>query len=221
MKLGREIDLLKNYPKAKRDTQVRAISKTEQDRSIAREFGKEFFDGDRSHGYGGFTYNPKYWTPVIPDFINHFSLKSGSRILDVGCAKGFMLLDFLKSNPEFIVKGIDISKYAIENCHQDIKDFVQVENAVSLPFEDNSFDLVISINTIHNLDEENCKKALQEIERVSSSGSFITVDAYNNEEEKERMFAWNLTAKTIMSVEEWKSFFRKSGYTGDFYWFIP
>ena len=35
------------------------------------------------------------------------------------------------------------------------------------------------------------------------------------------MEAWNLTAKTVMHVDEWKSFFAEVGYTGDYYWFIP
>ena len=102
-----------------------------------------------------------------------------------------------------------------------MKDKVFVGNAKKIPFEDNSFDYVISINTIHNLDLEDCAKSLREIERVSKKGSFITVDAYNNDEEKERMFKWNLTAKTILSVEEWKDFFVKNNYSGDYFWFIP
>jgi ubiquinone/menaquinone biosynthesis C-methylase UbiE len=104
---------------------------------------------------------------------------------------------------------------------EEIKPFVSVANAKSLPYDDNSFDVVISINTVHNLEREECAKALQEIERVSRGKSFITVDAYRNEEEKRRMFDWNLTAKTIMSVEEWEMFFKEIGYTGDYYWFIP
>ena len=99
--------------------------------------------------------------------------------------------------------------------------FVQVADAKKLPFEDNSFDVVISINTVHNLECEECGQALKEIERVSKGKSFITVDAYRNEEEKELMLAWNLTGRTIMHVDEWKAFFDKVGYTGDYYWFIP
>ena len=219
--MGQEIDLLVNYPKAKRNVEARGQEKTEEDRAIARKFGKEFFDGDRSHGYGGFSYNSRFWTPVVPTLKEHFSLTSNSNLLDVGCAKGFMLHDIAQAIPGINLKGVDISEYAITNAIEDMQQKIQVADARELPFEDNSFDVVISINTIHNLEKDDLAKALKEIERVSKGKSFITVDAYNSEEEKERMYAWNLTAKTIMSVDEWVSFFNEVGYTGDYYWFIP
>ncbi|MBD62507.1 MAG: methyltransferase type 11 [Gammaproteobacteria bacterium] len=219
--MGKEIDLLINYPKAKRDLDSRSLNKTEQDRKIARNFEFDFFDGDRKHGYGGFSYNPKFWQPVIPSFQSYWNLSSSSSVLDVGCAKGFMMHDLKEIIPGIKVEGIDISKYAIANCIDSVKENVKVANANNLPFEDNSFDVVISINTVHNLDLENCAKALQEIERVSKGKSFITVDAYRNNEEKEKMYAWNLTAKTIMSVNEWIKFFKEIDYSGDYYWFIP
>jgi SAM-dependent methyltransferase len=219
--MGIEIDLLKNYPKTKRDLKQRSDEKTESDRAIARKFGKEFFDGDRKHGYGGFKYMSRFWQPVIPTFIEHFNLDKNSKVLDIGCAKGFMLFDMTEAIPNISVEGIDVSSYAIENAKEEIKPFLKVANAKELPYKDNSFDVVISINTIHNLEKDECAKALKEIERVSRGKSFITVDAYRNEEEKEAMYAWNLTAKTIMSVEEWKNFFKEVGYTGDYYWFIP
>jgi len=219
--MGKEIDLLVNYPKTKRNLDERAASKTEADRAIARQFGRDFFDGDRNHGYGGFSYMPRFWQPVIPTFRDYWLLSAASSVLDVGCGKGFMLHDLAELIPGITVKGVDISQYAIENAIEDMKPHVQVANATHLPFPDKSFDVVISINTIHNLEREECAKALREIERVSRSSSFITVDAYRNDEEKERMYAWNLTAKTIMSVEEWEQFFEEVGYTGDYFWFIP
>jgi len=219
--MGIEIDLLKNYPKTKRNVKERGNTKTEEDRVIARKFGKDFFDGNREHGYGGYYYNPKFWQPVIPTFQDHFDLTSNSSVLDVGCGKGFMLYDMIKLIPNITVKGVDISTYAIENAIEDMKPYVQVADAKNLPFEDNSFDVVISINTIHNLEQENCAQALKEIERVSRGKSFITVDAYRNDKEKEMMYLWNLTAKTIMHIDEWKTFFKQVGYAGDYYWFIP
>lgn len=216
-----EINLMVNYPKSKRNVNDRAHTKTEEDRKLARKFGKDFFDGDRKNGYGGFSYSSRFWQPVIPTFKNHWNLDNKSSVLDVGCAKGFMMYDFTQIIPGITVKGIDISDYAIDNAIEEMKPHVKVGNATNLPFEDNSFDIVISITTIHNLDKDEIAVALSEIERVSSKGSFITVDAYSNEEEKERMYNWNLTAKTIMSVEDWKSFFKEVGYTGDYYWFIP
>ena len=219
--MGQEIDLLENYPRTKRNVEERGTTKTEDVRRVAREFGKEFFDGDRKYGYGGFKYLPRFWQPVIPTFQKHFELTDRSSLLDVGCAKGFMLHDLIELIPGITVSGVDVSDYAIAHAMDGIKSKVQVADAKDLPFADNSFDVVIAINTIHNLDRDDCAQALREIERVSRKGSFITVDAYRNDDEKERMFAWNLTAKTIMSVEEWVSFFEEVGYTGDYFWFIP
>lgn len=219
--MGQEIDLLVNYPRTKRDVTERGQAKTEEDRRIARQFGKDFFDGDRRHGYGGFNYSPRFWQPVVPTLRAHFGLGAGSSVLDVGCGKGFMLHDLAALIPGLIVKGVDISEYAIAHAIDDMKPHVQVANAKRLPFPDKSFDVVISINTVHNLERAECGQALQEIERVARKGSFITIDAYRNEEERKRMFDWNLTGLTIMHVDEWKAFFREVGYTGDYYWFIP
>tara|TARA_B100001013_G_scaffold88648_1_gene49134 strand:+ start:54 stop:713 length:660 start_codon:yes stop_codon:yes gene_type:complete len=217
----KEINLLKKYPKTKRDLSKRGNEKTEEDRIIARRFDKEFFDGDRKNGYGGYYYNPKFWTEVVKDFNNFYKLKNGSKILDIGCGKGFMLFDFMKLNPNFVLEGIDISDYAITNAVPEVKKFLKVGDAKSLPYEDNSFDLVISINTTHNLEINQCKKALSEMERVSRKDKYLIVDAYSNEIEKDRIFAWNLTAKTILSTNEWISLFEEAGYTGHYYWFEP
>jgi len=219
--LKEEIDLLVNYPKTKRNVEERGAEKSEVDRAIARQFGKDFFDGDRRHGYGGFNYFPHFWQPVVPTMRAYFGLKAGTSVLDVGCAKGFMLHDLAELIPGIVVQGVDVSSYAIENAIEDMKPNVRVGDARSLPFPDDSFDVVISINTIHNLDHSECAQALREIERVSRGKSYITVDAYRSDEEKARMYAWNLTAKTIMHVDEWEAFFDEVGYTGDYYWFVP
>jgi SAM-dependent methyltransferase len=219
--MGKEINLLKKYPKAERNLDLRLEQKDENTRLIARKFGKDFFDGERKFGYGGFSYNPKYWHGVVDDMIKYWGLNKESSLLDVGCAKGFMLYDFQKKLPGISYQGIDLSKYAISNGLEEVRKNLRVADAKNIPFMDNSFDVVISINTIHNLDRENCKKALKEIQRVSKKNCFVTVDAFRNQEEEKRMQAWNLTAKTIMSVDEWKLFFKEAGYEGDYYWFIP
>ena len=193
--MGAEINLLIDYPKSKRNLDDRNNYKTDENVKIARKFEKEFFDGTRETGYGGFTYNPKYWTKVVKKFKEYWKINSNNSLLDVGCAKGFMLHDFKKELPNLKICGIDISKYAIENSMDSVKDYLSVCNAKKLPFEDNSFDYVISINTVHNLELEECEIAIKEIQRVCKKNSFITVDAFKNDEEKERMYKWNLTAK--------------------------
>lgn len=187
---------------------------------MARKFGKEFFDGDRLTGYGGYNYDPRFWTDTAIRFRDHYNLPENARILDVGCAKGFMLYDFLRQMPMAQVFGLDISHYAVSNAHSAVRQRLCTGDARRLPFPDNSFDLVISINTIHNLALEECKAALREIERVSASHAFVTMDAWRTEAEQENMLKWNLTALTYMHVDEWHSLFDDVGYTGDSWWFI-
>ena len=219
--MGVEIDLLSKYPKVKRDLTARLEAKSEEARAIGRRFDFDYFDGDRNHGYGGFTYQARFWKPVVPDLVSHFNLTEESRVLDVGCAKGFFLHDLKEALPRIDVHGVDISQYAIENSIETVRNYLSVGDARKLEFEDDSFDFVMSINTIHNLNRDDCAQALREIQRVSGGRACITVDAYRNEIEKERMEAWNLTALTMMSVYEWVDFFEEVGYHGDYYWFIP
>jgi ubiquinone/menaquinone biosynthesis C-methylase UbiE len=209
------VDLMYKYPVANNRLNERK-NPTEQEKQVAKEFGREFFDGDRKHGYGGFSYNPKYWTETVQLFIEKYDLNEKSSVLDVGCGKGFMLVDLLKAIPTLDLSGIDISNYAIENSHELIKNRLKVANCMNLPFEDNSFDLVISINTIHNLDELGCIKSLQEIERVKKKYSYLVVDGWSTPEEKRDLKSWVLTAVTVLHTSEWEKLFEKAGYTGDY-----
>jgi len=215
-----EINLLDRYPVSKRPIEERGKQIDENHRTIARQFGREFFDGDRLFGYGGYSYHPRFWQETVNRFKEYYALDDDASVLDIGCAKGFMLHDFKALMPDLTVAGIDISQYAIDNAIDDMKPYLRTGDASSLPYPDNSFDLVISINTIHNLPLEQCKKALMEIERVSRSHSFISVDAWRTEEERIRLEKWILTAKTYMHVDSWKKLFDEVGYTGDYYWFI-
>ena len=216
-----EIDLLDQYPRSKRPIEERGALVSDDHRLVARQFGKEFFDGERLYGYGGYEYHPRFWQATVRRFQEYYGLAGNGKVLDIGCAKGFMIHDMKKLIPGITVKGIDISNYAIENVIESMKDNVMVADARDLPFRDNSFDVVISITTVHNLDRDDCIRSLREIERVSRRKSFVTVDAYRNEDERTAMLAWNLTAKTILKVEEWIDLFNEAGYTGDYYWFMP
>ena len=218
--MGKEIDLLKKYPKSKRDTDQRSINKSKEIINIAKKFGKEYFDGERIYGYGGYNYNSKYWMGVVEDFINYYNLNENSKILDIGSGKGFMMYEFVKKIPNIFIRGLEISEYAILNSKEEVRNFQILGNAKKLPFEDKSFDLAISIVTLHNLKKNDCALALKEISRVSKN-SFITLDAYSNNEEKKQMMNWNLTAETIMHINDWKAFFEENYYNGDYYWFKP
>lgn len=214
-----EINLLDTHPRTTRDYNKRAIEKTPEVIALAKKFDKEFFDGDRKCGYGGYRYDGR-WKSVARRMKGHYKLSDNAAILDIGCAKGFMLHDFKELMPGCSVAGIDVSGYAIENAMELVRPFLKVASAEKLPYPDKSFDLVVSINSIHNLPVERLKTALREIQRVCRGNSYITIDAWRNEKERENLFKWVLTAETMMHVDDWKKLFKEVGYAGDYYWFI-
>jgi len=215
-----EINLMKFYPRSKRPIESRGQTVTDEDRAIAREFGKDYFDGSRMHGYGGYYYHPRFWTDTVRYFRDYYQLPKNASILDVGCGKGFMLHDFKLLMPEAVVAGLDISEYAFDNAMEDIKPFMRIGNAKELPYADRSFDLITAINTVHNLPLEECKQAIGELQRVSRAHSFLVVDAWRTDEEREKLHKWVVTCMTAMHVDDWKRLFEEIGYRGDYYWFI-
>lgn len=216
-----EVDLLNLYPKSNRPVEERGQLISEEHRQIARQFGQQYFDGERLYGYGGYNYHPRFWTDTVARIKEYYSLPENAQILDVGCGKGFMMYDFKKLMPNADIVGIDISEYALAHALEDMKEYITIGNAKNISFLDKSFDLVTSINTIHNLPLEECKQSLREIQRVTRQHAFVVVDAWRTEEERQRLMKWNLTALTYMHVDEWVALFKEVGYTGDYYWFIP
>ena len=182
---------------------------------LAKQFGYDYWDGNRKICYGGYKYMEGRWAPVAQAMVDHYGIKPGDKILDIGCGKGFQLYEFTRVCPGVEVTGIDISEYAIENSKEEIKDRLQVGNANNLPFEDNSFDFVFSITTLHNLHCYDLDKALREMERVSKKNKYLCVESYRTEEEKANLLYWQVTCEAFNTPEEWDWWFRQTGYTGD------
>lgn len=184
--------------------------------ALAKNWGYDYWDGDRRINYGGYRYMEGRWEKVARAMAEHYGLKAGDRILDVGCGKGFLLFDFTKVVPGIEVHGIDISDYAIANAKEEVKDRLRVGDAAALPFPDRHFDLVYSLNTLHNLHNYDLEKALREIERTSRKHKYICVESYRNEVEKANLLYWQVTCEAFCTPQEWEWWFRMTGYTGDY-----
>jgi protein-L-isoaspartate(D-aspartate) O-methyltransferase len=183
--------------------------------AVAKKFDVEYWDGSRDTGYGGYKYDGR-WLDVARRMARHYGLKSGDCVLDVGCGKGFLLYEFTQAVPGIEVVGLDISRYALEHAKEEVRPFLFEGNAVSLPYPDGSFDLVVSINTLHNLQLPELEKALREIERVGRKAKYILMDGYRNEQEKVNLLYWQLTCECFFTPREWEWIFRATGYTGDY-----
>ncbi len=182
---------------------------------LAKKWDFDYWDGDRRICYGGYNYIKGRWAGVANSLISHYSLKAGDKILDVGCGKGFLLYEMLLIEPGLEINGLDISEYAIKNCKPEISDYLLQGNANNLPYEDNYFDLVISLNTIHNLHTYDLEKALREIKRVSKDKKYLCVESYRNEKEKANLLYWQVTCESFYTPEEWEWWFSKTSYDGD------
>lgn len=213
-----EINLLAKYPRVRRNVAARKMTKQEN-REIARRFGREYFDGTREQGYGGYRYDGR-WVEIARDIIAHFNLKPGDRVLDIGCAKGFLIRDLMQVLPGLEAFGLEISQYAIENCHPGARSRIARGTAQRLPFASDSIAAVLCINVVHNLTPDACVEAVREIERVAPGRSYIQVDAYRDEDERETFLDWMLTAETFGHPDMWRDLFRRAGFTGDYYWTI-
>jgi len=214
-----EVNLLSRLPRGKRNLGARAAAKTEQHVRVSREYGEIYFDGPREYGYGGYRYDGR-WIPVAHDIIRHFSLGPGDRVLDVGCAKGFLVKDLMIACSGLDAFGLDISGYALTHREPETVGRLCAGNAVALPFADDSFKAVISLNTIHNLERPDCLRALRELQRVSGGRAFVQVDSYRTPEQKAIFEDWVLTARFHDYPEGWIALFREAGYTGDHDWTI-
>ncbi|MBP6917382.1 MAG: methyltransferase domain-containing protein [Legionellaceae bacterium] len=184
--------------------------------ALAKQWGHDYWDGDRRVCYGGYRYLEGRWEKVARAMAEHYQIKPGDKILDVGCGKGFLMYDFTKVVPGIDIRGIDISEYAIANAKEEIQDKIQVGCATELPYPDDYFDLVISITTLHNLHNYELDKALREIERVGKKNKYICVESYRNEQEKANLLYWQVTCEAFCTPAEWDWWFRQTGYTGDY-----
>lgn len=193
---------------------VNEFPKAEASR-VAKQYGFDYWDGERHFGYGGYKYIEGYWARVAKPLIDHYGLKDGDSVLDVGCGKAFLLYEMKRILPGLEISGLDISQYGINHAKKDIKPFLTVGNAIDLPYNDNQFDLVFSINTLHNLYIYDLEKAIQEIERVGVRNKYIVVESYRNLEEKTNLLYWVLTGECYFTPREWEWFYDRCNYTGD------
>ena len=199
-----------------RDYLTRMIDDKVHCMQIAKQYDEDYWDGDRRYGYGGYKYIPGRWKPVAEQLIKAYSLTSNSKVLDMGCGKGYLIHEIKLLIPDIDIIGIDSSSYALVHAKDEIKPFLfkhKVEE--KLVYKDNEFDLVISLGTFHNLRLPDLRTALIEMERVGKCG-YLMLESYRNEKELFNLQCWALTAESFFDKDEWIWLYNNFGYTGDY-----
>ena len=216
--MGKYIDFVQElHSSTKRDYVARVVEFDKADSAtVAKQWGRDYWDGDRQYGYGGYSYDGR-WLPIAEKMAAYYDLKPGDKILDVGSGKGFLLYEFTQAVPGVEVAGIDISEHGVADSKEEVRDQIQVGNAIDLAWEDNTFDFVVSFGTLHNLPIQDLKRGVQEIERVGKGAKkHIMLESWRNEREKANLLYWQLTCESFHSVDSWKWLYDEWGYTGDY-----
>jgi len=215
--VGKLLNLVTPLHRAtQRDYLARMVDDKVQCMRVAKQYGEEYWDGNRRYGYGGYRYIPGRWKPVAEALIQTYELGSGSKVLDVGCGKGFLLHELLLLNPKLQVKGFDVSAYGIAHATEAVKPHLFLHQAQTpFPFADEEFDLVISLGALHNLPLFDLKIALNEIERVGRR-AYVMVESYRNEQELFNLQCWALTCESFFAHEDWIRLYQHFGYSGDY-----
>jgi len=205
------------YPHSQSPRPIKKGSRVNiRNKIIAWEQGQEFYDGSRTSGYGGFSYDGR-WSKIVPTIIEEYGLDNDSAVLEVGSKKGFFLHDIKQALPGIKVRGLEMSQYPLDNTMEPVREFVQLGEYDRLPFEDNEFDFVLAFACVYILNLPGVINCLREIQRVGKGKSYITIGAYRTEEEKELFQEWTLLGTTVLHVDEWLEVFKEAGYTGDYY----
>jgi ubiquinone/menaquinone biosynthesis C-methylase UbiE len=204
------------HKSSKRDYLARMVDDKAQCMKLAKQYGKDYWDGERRYGYGGYKYIPGRWKTVAEELIGIYNLKSRSKVLDIGCGKGYLLYEMKLLIPDLDITGLDASDYGLENAKDELKPFIFIHKAeVKLPYKNKEFDLVISLGTFHNLRLPELKIALTEMERVGKKG-YLMLESYRNENELFNLQCWALTAESFFDKKEWIWLYKHFGYTGDY-----
>ncbi len=193
----------------------RVVTRKLKNKFIAWELSEQYYDGDRNNGYGGFSYDGR-WLNLLPKFIKRYNLNNNSKILDLGCKKGFIMKDLKILLPRAKVYGIEDHLYPIKNAEKEIKKNIIFSNYYKIPFKKNYFDLIIGFSSIYKYNFIDVVKTIKEINRVSKN-SFFTVASYSNKKDKELFDKWTLLGTTILQKKEWKQLFKILNYKGDYY----
>jgi len=217
-RLGRRFDLVQSLHAATQRDYVARV--TADDKAacaeVASRYGADYWDGERRFGYGGYRYDGR-WRPLAERLAEIYGLRAGASVLDVGCGNGYLLYELTQVVPGLVVAGLDVSEYAIGNAKDEVRPNLIRGTAAALPFGARSFDLVLSLGTLHNLAAADLWSALREIARVARDDrAYVMVESYRDEREKMNLLYWQLTCRSFYGVADWEFVFRQTGYRGDY-----
>lgn len=208
--MGKELKFIQSlHNSTKRNYLERMNNDKVKCMKVAKKYSSDYWDGERKYGYGGYKYIKDRWKNLAKKLIKRYDLSNNSKIIDLGCGKGYLLYEIKNILPEISILGLDISKYAITHSKEQIRSHLKVKDIrKKLGYKKNQFDLAISLGTIHNFNLIEIKKILRNINYFSKQ-SYIMVESFRNSSELFNLQCWALTCETFIDHKSWSELFQE------------
>ena len=213
----REFNLLEEYPSPEKPRYVGSDLRTINHRIVATLRDKDFFDGNRNYGYGGFKYDGR-WKKIAKKIANEYNLDNKSSFLQLGCEKGFLLHDLKNILPNLKIRGLETSDYAVNNSMEDVRKYIsKTKNYINLEYEENKFDFILALGVVYTLNLSDAIQCLKEIQRISKGKSFVILASYETIQDYWLFRQWTVLGSTILLKNDWIEVLNHVNYTGDYY----
>ena len=176
-------------------------------------FGYDYFDNPKSgRGYRGYVYTGRYYE-TAKKIIDHYKLKPNSKILEIGCAKGYLLYEFFKLKMDVV--GYDISRYAVDNCIEELKEMIFLGRVNDINENDNIYDLAIAKEVLSHMAIDDILFTINKLQNISKN-IYLVLQTVSEKKKANDMQSWDCTYKTMMIKKDWEKVLSSCGFHGDY-----
>ena len=209
-----ELELFNQKKQSHKDrNRIIAINNNFSPSSDYLNFGYDYFDNPKSgRGYGGYVYDGRYYE-TAKKIIDHYKLNPNSKILEIGCAKGYLLYEFFRLKMDVI--GYDISRYAVDNCKEELKEMIFLGGVCDINESDRIYDLAIAKEVLSHMAIDDILFTINKLQNISKN-IYLLLQTVSEKKKASDMQSWDSTYKTMMTKKNWEKVLSSCSFHGDY-----
>lgn len=160
--------------------------------------------------YEDYRWLPHLTIPMCQTITEHCGIDKGSRVLDFGCARGYLVKALRGLGYDAF--GYDISKWALDNCDPEVRPFVNWEVGGQPYYKHHVFDWIIAKDVLEHV--EFVERTINDLMEVATKGLFVVVplSKFNGGKYVIEEYEKDVTHCQRFTLRTWTGFFLKVGW---------